>query len=262
MPIGRSDYEERKERKIDALNKRAIKSIVIANQEINTAHDMGSVIPLGQPILIGHHSEKKHRAHIKRIDAAYRRASEAEGKAAYYQKRAEAAENNLSISGDDAEAENLYKAKLEKLEAAQEQMKAVNKAWKQGKEALYLLGLTDIDIEKIKSKMPGYEKKPYPTWALSNNSAEIRRVKDKLEELEHLDKMEAENTMFPGGEMRINLEINRIQFVFNEIQPIEVRKLLKSHGFKWAPSEKAWQRQRTLNAVNVTNRLIKEHFNS
>ena len=95
---------------------------------------------------------------------------------------------------------------------------------------------------------------------MSNNSAEIRRVKDKLEELEHLDKMVAENTMFPGGEMRINLEINRIQFVFNEIPPIEVRKLLKSHGFKWAPSEKAWQRQRTLNAINVTNRLLKEHF--
>jgi len=258
MPIGRSDYEERRERKINAFNQRAIKSSVIANQEINMAHDMGSVIPLGQPILIGHHSEKKHRAHIKKIDAAYRRASEAEEKAAYYQDRAEAAENNLSISGDDAEAANRYKTKLGQLEAAQEQMKAVNKAWKQGNEALYLLGLTDIDIEKLKSKMPSYQKKPYPTWALSNNSAEIRRVKQKIEELERLDKMEAETAEFPGGIMRINLEINRIQIVFNDIPSVETRKLLKSNGFKWAPSEKAWQRQRTLNAVNTSNRLLKE----
>ena len=258
MPIGRSDYEERRERKINAFNQRAIKSSVIANQEINMAHDMGSVIPLGQPILIGHHSEKKHRAHIKKIDAAYRRASEAEEKAAYYQDRAEAAENNLSISGDDAEAANRYKTKLGQLEAAQEQMKAVNKAWKQGKEALHLLGLSNLDIEKLKSKMPSYEKKPYPTWALSNNSAEIRRVKQKIEELKRLDTMEAENAEFPGGVMRINLEINRIQIVFDTIPEPEIRKLLKSNGFKWAPSEKAWQRQRTLNAVCASKRLLKE----
>ena len=163
MSIGRTDYSERKERKINALNQRAIKSSVIANQEINSAHEMGSVIPLGQPILIGHHSEKEHRAHLKRIDAAYRRANEAKDKAAYYHNRADAAENNQSISGDDAEAVNRYKSKLEQLEAAQKQMKAVNKAWKQGKEALYSLGLTEMDIEKIKSKMQSYEKKPYPT---------------------------------------------------------------------------------------------------
>jgi len=58
--------------------------------------------------------------------------------------------------------------------------------------------------------------------------------------------------------MRVNLEINRIQFIFDDIPAIETRKLLKSNGFKWAPSEKAWQRQRTLNAVNVSNRILKE----
>jgi len=64
--------------------------------------------------------------------------------------------------------------------------------------------------------------------------------------------MEAESTKFTGGEMRINLEINRIQFIFDEIPSEETRKMLKSHGFKWSPTETAWQRQRTLNAVNVT----------
>jgi hypothetical protein len=260
MSIGRQDYEERKESKIDAFNERARKAGILADQETSRARDMGSVIPLGQPILIGHHSEKKHRSHLKRIDDAYRRASEAGDKAAYYQNRADTAESNQSISGDDTEAANKYKTKLAQLEAAQERMKAINKAWKQGKEALYKLGLTDMDIEKLQHKMPSYEKKPYPTWALSNNSAEIRRVKEKLEELSRLDKMEAENTKFPGGEMRINSEINRIQFIFDAIPSPEIRKLLKSSGFKWAPSEGVWQRQRTLNAVYAANRLIKEYF--
>ena len=258
MAIGRSDYSERKEQRIDSYNRRATKAVAEANQENNSAREMGSVIPLGQPILIGHHSEGRHRRLLKRIDGAYRRANEAGEKAEYYKSRAEAAENNQSISGDDAEAINRYKEKLKQLEAAQEQMKAVNKAWKQGKEALHLLELTDNDIEKLKSKMQSYEKKPYPTWALSNNSAEIRRVKAKIKELEHLDQMEAECAKFPGGEMRIKLEINRIQFLFDEIPSIETRKLLKSNGFKWAPSEKAWQRQRTINAVYASKRLVKE----
>ena len=260
MAIGRQDYEERKEQRIESYNRRAKKAEGTAIQESRNAREMGSVIPLGQPILVGHHSEGKHRRLLKRIDSAYRRANEADEKAEYYQNKAEAAESNHAISGDDAEALNRYKEKLEQLEATQENMKAINKAWKQGKEALHLLGLTDIGIENIRNKMQSYQKKPFPTWTLSNNSAEIRRVKDKINELERLDNMEAASTTFTGGEMRINTEINRIQFVFEAIPSMEIRKLLKSNGFKWAPSEKAWQRQRTLNAIHATNRLIKEHF--
>ncbi|MDR0474457.1 MAG: DUF3560 domain-containing protein [Treponema sp.] len=260
MAIGRQDYEERKESKIDALTEKARKSTELANQEFSRAGDMGSVIPLGQPILVGHHSEKSHRGLLKRIDAAYRNASEAGDKAAYYQGKADTAATNQSISGDDTEAVNRYKQKLEQLETAQERMKAINKAWKQGNNALYKLGLTDIEIEKLKSKMPSYEKKPFPTWALSNNSAEIRRVKDKLEEFNKLDQMEAEKNTFPGGELFINIGINRVQFLFDDIPSMEIRKLLKSHGFKWAPSEKAWQRQRTINAVNAANYLVKKYF--
>jgi hypothetical protein len=260
MAIGRQDYVERKERKFDTFTERARKSNALADEEVNRARDMGSVIPLGQPILVGHHSEKAHRSLIKKIDGAYRKASEAGSKAAYYQDKADTSASNRSISGDDTEAANRYKLKLKQLEAAQEKMKAVNKAWKQGDTALYELGLTDFEIEKLKSKMPSCEKKPFPTWALSNNSAEIRRVKEKLEELNRLDKMEAESTKFSGGEMLINIAINRIQFIFDDIPSLEIRKLLKSHGFKWSPSEKAWQRQRTLNAVNAAKYIVNKYF--
>ena len=77
MSVGREDYEERKESKIAAYKQRARKSSVIANQETNRARKMGSVIPLGQPILVGHHSEGSHRALLKRIDGAHQKASEA-----------------------------------------------------------------------------------------------------------------------------------------------------------------------------------------
>jgi hypothetical protein len=254
MSIGRQDYEERKERKIDALNEKARKTNELANQEIKRARDMGSIIPFGQPILIGHHSEGRHRALLKRIDTAHRKASEAFDKAEYYEGRAATAETNHSINGDDPEALERYQKKLEKLEEAQEYMKAVNKAWKQGKAALVALGLSEANSEELANE----KTKPCASWMLGNNSAEIRRVKEKIKTLKKLDGMAAESTSFPGGEMRINIGINRIQFIFDDIPSIEVRKLLKSNGFKWAPSEGAWQRQRTLNAVNTAKRLIKE----
>lgn len=257
MAIGRQDYEERKERKIDALHERARKANELANQECNNARDMGSVIPFGQPILVGHHSEGRHRALLKRIDSAHRRASEAFDKAEYYEGRAAAAERNNSISGDDPEALTRYQEKLAELEEAQKYMKAVNKAWKQGKAALIALGLSEAKSEELANE----KSKPCPTWQLSNNSAEIRRVKKRMETLKKLDSMEDETVKFNGGEIVVNTEINRIQIFFDTIPAPEIRALLKSRGFKLARSQGAWQRQRTQNALYTARCLLKEHLN-
>jgi len=40
-----------------------------------------------------------------------------------------------------------------------------------------------------------------------------------------------------------NYSENRIQFLFNEKPSEEVRNLLKHWGFRWSPSNAAWQRQ-------------------
>jgi len=256
MSVGRNDFEERKEKRIDTYKERARKSSDIAGQETNRAREMGSVIPFGQPILVGHHSEGSHRALLKRIDSAHQKASEAYDKAGYYEGKAAAAENNHSISGDDPEALERYQEKLAGLEKTQEYLKAINKAWKQGKAALVALGLSEAESERLANE----KTKPCPSWMLGNNSAEIRRVKVKMETIKKLDSMEAENINFNGGKMLVNLEINRVQIIFDDIPAPEKRALLKSHGFKWSPSQGAWQRQRTINAINAAKHLIEEHF--
>jgi len=256
MAVGRQDYEERKEEKIATYKRRARKSSIIANQESDRARKMGDVIPFGQPILVGHHSEGSHRALLKRIDGAHRRASEAYEKSEYYEGKAEAAEKNHSISGDDPEALERYQKKLEELEKTQEYMKNVNRAWRKGKAALVALGLPEDESERLANET----KRPCPRWMLANNSAEIRRVKEKMETLKKLDTMTVENIKFNGGEMVINLEINRVQIIFDAIPAPEKRALLKSNGFKWSPKEMAWQRQRTINGINAAKRLIEQHF--
>jgi len=254
MPIGREDHQERKERRIDGYKSRAAKANQTAEQLHTRARELGSVIPFGQPILVGHHSEGRHRALLKKIQTTHRKSSEAYEKADYYDGKADSAEANHSISGDDPEAMARYQKKLAELEKSQEYMKAVNKAWRQGKAALVAFGLSEAESEKLANE----KEKPCPTWMLSNNNAEIRRVKEKIETLKKLDGMAAENIKFAGGELVVNVEINRVQIFFDAIPAPEVRALLKSRGFKWARSQGAWQRQRTLNAVQTAKRLIAE----
>lgn len=50
----------------------------------------------------------------------------------------------------------------------------------------------------------------------------------------------------------------RIRFKFNGVPSPEVREVLKSRGFRWSPSNKAWQRQNTPNGVYSAKRVIEE----
>lgn len=88
---------------------------------------MAECIPFGQPIIVGHHSEKRDRAFRNKIANNFDKGFEALDKAKYYEHKAQAAENNTAISSDDPEAIKLLKEKLEKLINNQEFMKTVNK---------------------------------------------------------------------------------------------------------------------------------------
>jgi hypothetical protein len=261
MPVGRSDYEERKDGKIDKALNRAAKARTEAQAQSKRAKHLGSFIEFGQPILVGHHSEKRHRAHLKKIETAQNKSYEAGKKADYYEGKAETTANNDSISGDNPEAVNLYKEKLTGLESMQERMKAANAYWRKHKTMKGYPGFTDFEAlqidEKMKTAYSWVQKSgPYEKWKLSNNNAEIRRIKEKLETFEKLDGMAAEIIKFSCGEMRVDIEINRVQFIFDDKPSDEIRSLLKHNGFKWAPSEGAWQRQRTLEAVRIAKGLL------
>ena len=261
MAVGRKDFEERKKSRIINLKEKAAKANKEADQYYQKSNDAMKGIEPGQPVLAGHHSEKNHRAAIKKMRSAMDKSVASKGKSAYYQEKAEIAESNKSISGDDPEAVSRYKAKLKKLEAIQAYMKAANNYWRKNKTMKGYAGLLDTEAEKIDERMKTalswvQKSGPYEDWRLRNNNAEIRRIKEKIASLEKLDSMSAETITFKGGEMRVNVEINRVQFIFDSVPSEEVRSILKHNGFKWAPSEGAWQRQRTQNAVNTAKSLI------
>lgn len=90
--------------------------------------------------------------------------------------------------------------------------------------------------------------KPFATWALSNNSAEIRRVKDRIKSLSQQKEIGFVGWEFDGGKVEANTEANRLQIFFEDKPDEATREALKSNGFRWSPKAGAWQRQLTSNA--------------
>ena len=162
------------------------------------------------------------------------------------------------ISADDPAAVSKLESKLAKLEKAQETMKAVNAYYRKHKTLDGCPAISPEQAEKLKSEMASQwhiEDKPYPTWALSNNNAEIRRVKERIASLTKQKEMGYVGWEFDGGKVEANTADNRLQIFFDGKPDPDTRADLKGNGFKWAPSAGAWQRQLNDNAIYAADRI-------
>ena len=162
------------------------------------------------------------------------------------------------ISADDPQAIQKLEAKLEKLQAAQDTMKAVNAYYRKHKTLDGCPNLSAERIEAMKADMSSQwhiDDKPYPSWALSNNSAEIRRIKGRIAELTRKQETAYAGWEFDGGTVEMNREDNRLQIFFEEKPDEQTREALKENGFRWSPKAGAWQRQLNDNAIYVADRL-------
>ena len=158
------------------------------------------------------------------------------------------------ISADDPEAVTKLKEKLEGLERSQLIMKEVNIYYRKHGTLDGCALLSPDQIEKLKSDMARYSwlKKPFD---LTNTSAEIRRVKERIEDLSKWAETEFSGWEFQGGHVEMNLQENRLQIFFDGKPDADTRTELKGNGFRWAPSVGAWQRQLTNNALWAADRL-------
>ena len=155
------------------------------------------------------------------------------------------------ISADDPQAVQKLEKKLESLEKSQETMKAVNAYYRKHKTLDGCPHLSPEQLEKLKADMASswhLGDKPFATWALSNNSAEIRRVKDRIKSLSQQKEIGFVGWEFDGGKVDANTEANRLQIFFEDKPDETTREALKSNGFRWSPKAGAWQRQLTSNA--------------
>ncbi len=83
-----NSYEQKQEARRERILARADRMRKEGESRIKRARDMASVIPFGQPILVGHHSEKHARADAKKIENGMRRAVNMWKQSGYWADRA------------------------------------------------------------------------------------------------------------------------------------------------------------------------------
>ncbi|ETZ55268.1 hypothetical protein MAHJHV58_31810 [Mycobacterium avium subsp. hominissuis] len=111
-----ADKVHRQEQRVDALNTKADRKAAAAAAAWDAEHRAVDALPPdGQPILIGHHSERRHRNAIARAHAATRRAIDATEDAQHASRRAEAAAATTAHRYNPVTVKN----RIEKLQAEQ-----------------------------------------------------------------------------------------------------------------------------------------------
>jgi hypothetical protein len=242
-------YEAKQEARRARLAARAEKVAAEAQTHFRRVDAIASMIPFGQPILVGHHSEKRHRADIARIRNGMDKGVEASRKADQLQQRA-AAVGTAGVSSDDPDAVEKLKAKLAKLEATVARMKSANAALRrEDHDGLVALGFTEAQIVSLRS--PDFAGRVgFPDYAFTNTGAEIRRIRARILRLERQQLQATRSYLLEDGTRIVrNVEANRVQIITPAKPDDAMRRALKSHGFRWAPSEGAWQRHLSDNAM-------------
>ena len=166
---GRSDYEERKQKRIERYNELSEKAKQRSSSYSNSKANRILMSTPGQPILIGHHSEKMARRLHERAWEDNRRAIEEDKKSEYYKNRATTTQNSKIIYNDDPNAINKLRDKLKLLENERTNIKA----------------------------------REHLTWELTNIGAKIRKTKERIKLLE-----EQENLEFPDVKFSLQEDVH------------------------------------------------------
>lgn len=147
---------ERLERRAQKRQEWAEKADGRAAERFDAARRAVEGIEPGQPIIVGHHSEKMHRGALNRHDRAMRRGSEEAAKAKRHLRKADGIAHQLdrSIFSDDADAIEQLDAKVAALEAKRDTWKAWNAYWRKHGTMKGAPGISDEQAARLDAEIP------------------------------------------------------------------------------------------------------------
>lgn len=186
-----NSYEERRVAKAERYRQYAANALQRASETEQAVRRITEAIPPGQPILIGHHSERRHRRDAERIRNGMVRQIEETKKAEYWRGRAHAVESDTSIRREDPAAAAKLRTKIAGLEAQLARRKEINARLRQGAalDTLDLSAAERIDLESVSPSRLYYGERHaaetgYPPYAIQNISGTLRRLRERLPALE------------------------------------------------------------------------------
>ena len=262
MTLSTQEYQDRLDAKRDRFEELADKADKRSIELYEQSNDTVSGIPFGQPILVGHHSESKHRNAIAKSWGKMDKSVAESEKASYYKGKANNVGNN-GIQSDDPDAADKLQAKIDKAVKNQDIYKAVNKIVKSKKLS------DDEKVDKMVNDL-GYKEESartilepdhcgrigFPAYMLTNNNANIKRLQGRIKQLEKARSIEIDDH-FPKGEHAYISDDDKIVIEFGYKPDEATRTILKSNAFKWSSYRTAWVRKLTGNAAGSYNRYVK-----
>jgi hypothetical protein len=247
-----NDYELKQERRRENLRNASEAANARSDQAFQSSKAILSNIVPGQPILVGHHSEGRHRRDLSRSDSAMRRSIEESQRAEELARRADSVGTG-GISSDDPDALEKLRNKVAALKADQEAMKAANKAIRSAKTpeakvaALVALKYDEATAQElIKPDFAG--RIGFAQYRLTNNLATIKTTEKRIASLEAVRSLQTAEVKGEGYTYREDVEENRAMFLFPGKPDGDTISTLKSNGFKWSPNRGAWVRMLNGNA--------------
>ncbi len=260
--------EERIERNRERHENRAERAEDRASAARSRSDSLVAGIPFGQPILVGHHSERGHRNALRKSQDAMFRSVDETSKAMRERRAADSCDSTgISIEDDDAEA--LLLQEIEKAEETRDMMKASNRIVRQKPKneptpeklaALVELGMKETTAAKLftpdfagRVGIPGYE--------LSNRGANIKRMKGRLLELSRLAEIEDDEEILAGTcegkDFRFvtDTDDQRLRFESPRLSR-DACKLLSQSGFKWSRNRGCWVRLLNENAIGTARNYL------
>jgi hypothetical protein len=247
------NYQDRQEERKSRLEERAQNAELKAASLYTQAKDMASVIPFGQPILVGHHSEKRDRRYRGRIENTFKKSCQALDNAEHLQRRAERAGTG-GIASNDPEALVKLNKKLQGLIQSQETMKLVNKQFRAGGWSA-ITAVNKNQIKILKDGFQSYDSQPFPSYSLQNNNAQIRRLKKRIQSLEALH--DSAPIEYENDDFKVYVDDGRVRFDFFSGKPSEeTRTLLKGYAFKYSRYSQEWVRKATGNALSAAELVL------
>jgi hypothetical protein len=233
-------YRERLEARLERRRQWAESRDKKAAAGFQRAANIADHIPMGQPILVGHHSERHARRDQERIHAGMNAGVESQDMAYHHRSKASGLEIQLarSIFSDDEDATAKIEDRIKSLEAKREARKAVNKIvhstpkdqWTPEKETfLVALGLSQGAAKGLFT--PDFcGRVGFPSYSLTNLGANIRRLKERIKSIE-TQTARTEAATEAGGILITGDEY--VKVTFDEKPERSIIDALKAAGFYW-----------------------------
>jgi hypothetical protein len=239
---------DRLERRAEKRMEWAEKSKAKAEQRFRAAHKIVESIPLGQPILVGHHSERGHRAALDRMASNMDKGCDLQAKASTHTSKAGNLEDFLAraIFADDPDAIERLTERSRLLTEAADKRRDFNTAWrKAGKPALgeeiakwdalfeqFAMGEHERRAVSTAMKFaPRADAPPFPSYSLTNLRARARTDLATIEKIKRTQVLQERAESAPNGVLVTGEEYVNVRFAeFPGRQTIDE---LKAAGFSW-----------------------------